>query len=230
MFARPYKYDTSDLIQAIRHSLKPSGDENKVLQEEILHRIKNHQDQTFLRKMDNNNHERLSLKSLDLMFSWFHGYFFKNTFPQDTKIVRENHNLSLTPKFSLRFKTASSLGAFAVTTRITHDLTRKVDRTKSPHIILPSRGTFSNNSSPGDDVSALLKVMIDLYPQWYSCRKASCVDEIAACGKAYRGQARQNIVNILEKSEVMDDMQTLIGSQVRLRRYEEFVRESSFEF
>lgn len=69
MFARPYKYDTSDLIQAIRHSLKPSGDENKVLQEEILHRIKNHQDQTFLRKMDNNNHERLSLKSLDLIFS-----------------------------------------------------------------------------------------------------------------------------------------------------------------
>lgn len=89
VFARPHKYDTPDLIQAIRDGLNPSGYEFKVLQEEILHRIKSHQDQTFLRKMDNDIHERLSLKSLDLTFPRFNGYFFKNTLTQDTKMVRE---------------------------------------------------------------------------------------------------------------------------------------------
>ncbi|TGO37629.1 hypothetical protein BHYA_0092g00120 [Botrytis hyacinthi] len=229
VFASPYKYDTSNFIQALEDSLNPSRDEFKSLREDILYSIKNHTDQTFLRRMDDNNHERLSLKSLDLIFSRFNAYFFKNTLPQDTRIVRKNdNNISILPGFSLPFKAASSLGIFAAAARIVHSSTREIDRTKSPCIIIPSKGTSSTNSSPGDDVSALLESMIDLYLQWYSCRRPSCLNSITACGKGGRGHAWQKIANLLERSEMMSDMQTLIGSQVRLRRYQEFVRELSY--
>ncbi|TEY73152.1 hypothetical protein BOTCAL_0082g00030 [Botryotinia calthae] len=195
VFVRLYKYDTSDLTQAIHDSLNTSGEEFKTIPQ---------------------------IFGFDILR--LNGYFFKNNLLQDTKIVRGNDNdLGLIPKLSLPFKTASSLGTFAATTRITQDLTRKIDRTMSPRIILPSRVTIFTNSSPGDDVSALLEAMIDLYLQRYSCRKHSCLNNITSCGKAYRGQAWQNTANILEKSEMMRDMQILIDSQVRLRRYEEFV-------
>ncbi|TGO46641.1 hypothetical protein BCON_0314g00130 [Botryotinia convoluta] len=169
VFASPYEYNTSNLIQAVKDSIDPSRDEFKSSREDILY---------------------------------------------NTKVVRKNDNgLSLTPELSLPFKAASSLGNFAATTRTTHDPAREIDYNKPPYIILPSRGTFSTNSSPGDDVSALLEATIDLYLQWYSCRKPSCLNNITACGKVYRGQAWQKIANILEKSEMMRDMQSLIGSQ-----------------
>ncbi|KAF7941761.1 uncharacterized protein EAE97_006598 [Botrytis byssoidea] len=229
VFASPYKYDTSDLVQALEDSLNPSGDEFKSLREDILYSIKNHTDQTFLRKMDDNDPERLSLKSLDLIFSTFNAYFFKNTLPQDTRVVRKTeNNSSITAGFFLPFKAASSSGIFAAATRIFHSSTPEIDHTKSPNIIIPSKGTSSTKSSPGDDVSALLEAMIAFYLQWYSCRKPSCLNRITACGKGPRGYAWQKIANLLERSEMMSDMQTLIGSQVRLRRYEEFVRELSY--
>lgn len=229
VFASPYKYDTSDLVQALEDSLNPSGDEFKSLREDILYSIKNHTDQAFLRKMDDNNHERLSLKSLDLIFSRFNTYFFKNTLPQYTRIVRKSeNNISITPGFSLPFKAVSSSGILAAATRIVHTFTPEIDHTKSPCIIIPSKGTSSTDSSPGDDVSALLESMIGLYLRWYSCQKPSCLNKITACGKGGRGHAWQKIANLLERSEMMSDMQTLIGSQVRLRRYEEFVRELSY--
>ncbi|THV52633.1 hypothetical protein BGAL_0073g00070 [Botrytis galanthina] len=214
VFASPYKYDTSDLVQALKDSLNPSGDEFKSLRKDILYSIKNHTDQTFLRKMDDNDHERLSLKSLDLIFSRFNAYFFKNTLPQDTRIVRKSeNNISILPGFSLPFKAASSSGIFAAATRIVHTSTPEIDRTKSPCIIIPSKGTSSTNSSPGDDVSALLESMIGLYLRWYSCQKPSCLNKFTACGKGGRGHAWQKIANLLERSEMMSDMQTLIGSQ-----------------
>ncbi|TGO26777.1 hypothetical protein BPAE_0053g00310 [Botrytis paeoniae] len=148
VFARLYKYHTSDLIQSVKDSLNPSGDEFKVLQEAILY--------PFLREMDASDHERLSLKSLDLIFSIFNAYFFRNNLPQDTEIVRKNDNdSSLTPQLSLPFKAAPSLRNFAATTRITHDPARKIDYNKPPYITLPFKGTSFTNSSPGDDVSAL---------------------------------------------------------------------------
>ncbi|KAF5869063.1 uncharacterized protein Bfra_011605 [Botrytis fragariae] len=124
-----------------------------------------------------------------------------------TKIVRRNDNdLSLTPELSIPFRAASSLRNFAATTRIIHDPIRKIDRTKAPYIMLPS----------------------EVLPLPTAALETICLNNITACGKAYRGQAWQKIANTLEKSEIMRDMQTLIGSQVRLRRYEEFVRELSY--
>ncbi|KAF7923979.1 hypothetical protein BELL_0451g00070 [Botrytis elliptica] len=229
VFARPYKYDTSGLVQALEDSLNPSGDEFKSLREDILYRIENHTDQTFLRKMDDDNPERLSLKSLDLIFARFNAYFFKNTLPQDTIIFRKaKNNISILPGCCVSFKEASSLAVLAAATRIFHSSTREIDRIEPPCLFLPSKGTCSPNSSPGDDVSALLEAMIELYLQWYSCCKPSCLESITACGKLGRGQAWQKIANLLERSEMMSDMQTLIGSQVRLRRYEGFVRELSW--
>ncbi|KAF7889348.1 uncharacterized protein EAF01_010841 [Botrytis porri] len=179
--------------------------------------------------MDDNHHEILSLRSLNLIFARFNAVLFKNTLPQYTKILRKNDNdLILTPGLSLPLKARLSLGTFAITARITHSPTHKIDRTMPPQIFLPSRGTFSINSSPGDDVSALLEAAIGLYLQWYSCQNPSCINHITACGKAYRGHAWQKIANLLEKFEMMSDMQNLIGSQVRLRRHEEFVRELSY--
>ncbi|TGO53746.1 hypothetical protein BOTNAR_0287g00160 [Botryotinia narcissicola] len=141
---------------------------------------------------------------------------------------KTENNSCITSGFFLPLKAASSSGIFAAVTRIVHSSTPEIDHTKSPNIIIPFKGTSSTKSSPGDDVSALLEAMIAFYLQWYSCRKPSCLNKITACGMGPRGYAWQKIANLLEGSEMMSDMQTLIGSQVRLRRYEEFVRELSY--
>ncbi|KAM0125626.1 hypothetical protein ACHAO1_010518 [Botrytis cinerea] len=178
------------------------------------------------------SHYRATEVDLTWLFSIFNAIFFMSALPSNTMVFQGDSSISnLGHRVHLPERTLL-VAAYAFVANVSADFVKRDDRQFLPPTINVISSHLDHSGVEQlvpweDQVGSLLGSMIDLFIQYYSCRKDRCWSDKFTHGKMHRGEAWQIIAYRFETSSTMRSTERALGSPINLRRKEDYEWELS---
>ncbi|KAK6599132.1 hypothetical protein H4I96_08336 [Botrytis cinerea] len=159
-------------------------------------------------------------------------HFFMSALPSNTMVFQGDSSISnLGHRVHLPERTLL-VAAYAFVANVSADFVKRDDRQFLPPTINVISSHLDHSGVEQlvpweDQVGSLLGSMIDLFIQYYSCRKDRCWSDKFTHGKMHRGEAWQIIAYRFETSSTMRSTERALGSPINLRRKEDYEWELS---